>query len=156
MNRKEHDEERALMAELAAAAKDRDPELDPKDGDHIIGVHFLNFKAGNMLATTWLRDGEARGCVRLRIFMDDKVWGSNDVRKFWTISGKDKPLSEAEIQSKVALMFSEAYKNLKAAGTSDGELHLEFIPINGGMEDMIREISKKDFISIKTIEVGEA
>ena len=66
-------------------------DIQPQEGGHVLGYGMLEVpEVFNVIFTAWVRDGKLTCCRRTRVYVDDKIHDSADVRRV-TVSTPGSP-----------------------------------------------------------------
>jgi hypothetical protein len=122
--------------------------MEIKNTDYILGVWFSENKRGNILVTVKKDVVTGWECeCRLRLYVDEKVFDSDDKKTVYRISF-DSGLTEEQIAEKVTKLFKTKFLVLFPN-------NYEFVEIKGGMDKFIYEIAKRGWSSIKRMDKAE-
>jgi hypothetical protein len=122
--------------------------MEIKDTDYILGVWFSESKRGNIMVTVKKDIDTGWECeCRLRQYVDEKVFDSDDKKTVYNIAFDNKFTDEQVIEK-----ISRLYKTKFLVLFPD---NYEFVEIKGGMDKFIYEIAKQGWSSIKRMDKAE-
>jgi hypothetical protein len=122
--------------------------MEIKDTDYILGVWFSESKRGNIMVTVKKDIDTGWECeCRLRQYVDEKVFDSDDKKTVYNIAFDNKFTDEQVIEK-----ISRLYKTKFLVLFPD---NYEFVEIRGGADKFMFELAKRDWSNIKRMDKAE-
>ena len=118
--------------------------MELKENDYIVGVWFLHNEISDIMITLIKREEKWLLSVRLRFYRDDKVWGSEDKKKFFTL-----PVPSCLTEEKVI----EDVKILAEAAEREFNYKIEYLEIKGDFNKFMFLMAEQPWAHIKTIPI---
>lgn len=109
--------------------------MNPREGDHVLGIRFMQWRSKNWMMTAWIRDGLEMGATRFRVFGDNRAWGSDDRCRwiFIDMGPVEGANARAEVVAKLHLAAGELANSFPP--------HFgDFVEVDGGVEKMVKAL----------------
>lgn len=127
--------------------------LDFNETDYIHGVWMCPVPQGEFLFVLYQaggRDGVYKIIGRQRVAVDDRVWDSND-HKRWVhfetgLHSLEENLGKAHyMASRYCIDFADGHEPLKP----------DYVPVNGDRDEMLRQMQTREWCHVKKIPNGD-